>query len=168
MPLTFRRLIGPAIAIALLATQAPLIAAPGSSAGSTGYLSGTMRTVSGQPIAGANVQLRNVLTGMLAGTTTSGVAGDFNFTALAAGSYLVELVDASGQVVGTSSLISLSAAAMVASGVTVAAPAQATGAGGKAFFKSTAGIITLVAVGVGIAGLGLALSNNDNNPSPSQ
>lgn len=51
------------------------------------------------PIPGARVQLRNLVTGKLAGTAVADEAGRFSFSNIEGGTYLVELVGANGKVV---------------------------------------------------------------------
>ncbi len=59
--------------------------------------------------------------GDVAATTLSGVAGDFSFSGLRAGSYIVEVGNTKGQVIGTSRVIPLTPAQMVAGGIGIAA-----------------------------------------------
>lgn len=135
----------------------------------TGSLSGTARDASNQALSGVKVQLRNVDTGALAGNTTSGANGAFSFSGLNAGNYVVEIVDATGKVIGTSASMSVAAGAVI-SGVTVAASAAgalagAAAAGGAgAFFTSTAGILVLVGIGAGVTA-GVVAANNNGSPS---
>lgn len=143
----------------------------------TGEISGTA-VVEGKPLSGVVVRLRNVDTGVLVASATTNARGEFKFTGVPAGNYVVETVTSDGKtLLGTSTGIGLTAGAMVASGVTVstsaaaAAAAGVAGAGaaggaagagagaagaaaaGGAFFATTAGIVTAVAVGAGIAGV---------------
>jgi hypothetical protein len=84
------------------------------------------------------VQLRNLATGQLAGSTTSNVAGQFSFIGLNPGNYAVEVVNAAGQIVGTSASVAVSAGAAV-TGVSV-----------------TASPLAAAAAGAGVAGAGAA------------
>lgn len=130
----------------------------------TGSLSGTAQT-GNQSLSGIKVQLRNVDTGQLAGSTTSASNGAFSFTGLTPGNFVVEIVDAAGNIIGTSASMSVAAGAVI-SGVTVAASAAgalagAAAAGGLgAFFTSTGGILTLAGVGAGVTAGVLAAANN--------
>jgi hypothetical protein len=122
----------------------------------TGSVGGTATNSNGVVLSGTRVQLRNVDTGQLAGNTTSGANGGFSFTGLNAGNYVVEIVDATGRVIGVSASMPLAAGGAI-SGVTVAASAAgalagAAAAGGLgAFFTSTGGILVLVGVGAAAA-----------------
>lgn len=132
-----------------------------------GGVRGVAQNAQSQALSGVKVQLRNVDTGQLAGTTTSAQNGAFSFTGLNPGNFVVEIVDGTGRIIGVSS--SLTVTGGVISGVTVAASAAgalsgAAAAGGLgAFFTSTGGILALVGVGAGAAAaIGLA------NASPSR
>ena len=132
---------------ALLAFNNIPVAAQG-----TGSVSGAATGSSGAVLSGTRVQLRNVDTGQVAGNTTSGANGGFSFTGLNAGNYVVEIVDATGRVIGVSASMPLSTGGTI-SGVTVAASAAGALAGAAAagglgtFFTSTGGILVLVGVG---------------------
>jgi hypothetical protein len=75
------------------------------------------------------VQLRNLATGQLAGSTTSNVAGQFSFIGLNPGNYAVEVVNAAGQIVGTSASVAVSSGAAV-TGVSVTASAAVAATAG--------------------------------------
>jgi hypothetical protein len=76
------------------------------------------------------VRLRNITTGQLAGSTTSNVAGQFRFINLSPGTYAVEVVSPSGQLVGVSQAVAVGAGKTITDiGVTAATPnVAATGA----------------------------------------
>jgi hypothetical protein len=54
------------------------------------------------PLPNYRVHVRNANTGELTGSTTSNQAGQFSFSGLQPGNYVVEIVDAAGKVVGLS------------------------------------------------------------------
>ena len=158
--------------VSMLSTLSPW-AIPMSGAGqgeAAASIAGTVQSAPGQTVANAAVQLRDLTTGQLAGTTTSSATGSFSFDGLAAGSYFVEIVNTAGQIVGASAAIQVAAGAAI-SGVTVtasaAAPARrpaAAAAFGAAARNNSAMIITTAAAGAGIAALVAAMSEQ----SPSQ
>jgi len=163
----FRRLVLSAVMTALVVPGIPLLAAPAPAGqAGTGTISGSARSTSGQAMPNTTVQLRNAQTGQLAGSTTSGAAGEFTFPALGPGTYVVEVVNAVGEVVGTSTAISLTATAMAAT-VTVTASAVPflAAAGGGSFFASTLGIVTIAAVGAGVVGAIAVANKADASPS---
>jgi len=138
-------------------------------------LSGTASSSAGQTLANVTVQLRDVVTGQLAGTTTSTATGAFSFGGLQAGTYTVEVVGATGQIVGSSAAISVTAGATV-TGVAVSATAAAVAAGAAAGAAvaggsaaaggiSTAVIVTTVAAAAGVAGAVAVATNGNASPS---
>jgi large repetitive protein len=151
------------------ATAGPASAATAPKQGG-GQVSGTAQDSSKKSLSCVGVLLRNVSTGQLAGTTTSAANGAFSFTGLNAGNYVVEIVNAAGQVIGTSAAVAVGAGSVIA-GVTVAASATgalagAAAAGGLgAFFTSTGGVLVLVGVGAGVTAGVVALANNNASPS---
>ena len=153
-----RQLIAIALVSTLSLSTLPISAM--AAGAQTASIAGIAQSAAGQIVANATVRLRNLGTGPLAGTTTSSTTGSFGFTGLAAGNYSVEVVNAAGQIVATSTAIPVAAGATI-TGVTVTAPAvaAAAAAGGaalgvkgknKALLISTiaavAGIVTVVGV----------------------
>jgi len=87
-------------------------------------VSGTASDVTGHVVSNTVVQLRNVSTGQLAGSATTNGIGQFSFAGLAPGTYIVEVTNAAGQIVGTSGSVVVSAGAAVTGvGVTTTAAA---------------------------------------------
>lgn len=159
-----RRLIAFVLSAAVsVFTLTPLSAAQDARAG---RITGTAKDAQGQNLANYAVRVRNVATGQLAGSTTSGAAGQFSFTALTPGTYIVEIVNEKGEIIGTSSSITVTAGgtAVVTVGATPAAAAAVAAKGGTAFFASTAGLITVAAVAAGVAGVTIA-ANRDTASS---
>ena len=164
-----RRTLALVLSCAMLLQAVPVYAAaaPGRAAAGqgTGALNGTARSSQGQALGNYTVRLRSVQTGQLAGTTTSNAGGAFSFTGLNAGNYVVEIVNAAGEIVGTSAAISVAAGATVAVTVTATAAAALAAGGGAGFFGSTLGIVTLAAAGVGIAAVVVAINRDTASPS---
>lgn len=160
-----RRLIALFLSAAMaFFTVTPLVAAKNQ----TGTLTGNAKDAEGRNLSNYTVRVRDVATGQLAGSTTSGATGQFSFTGLTPGIYVVEVVNHAGEIIGTSSAVSVAAGATVAVtvGATAAAAAAAAANGGKAFLASTAGIITVAAVGAGV--VGVVVATNKDNASPSR
>jgi hypothetical protein len=148
-------------AVIALPTQTLLAAGTGSGtvAGATGQISGQAFDLAGRHLARATVRLRNMGTGLTSGGALS-ATGDFSFSGLRAGTYVVEVGNAAGQVIGTSRVIPLTPVKMIATGIGVTAAADAesaaigqAGAGSPAgtFFTSTLGIVVIAAVAAGVA-----------------
>ena len=127
-------------------------------------IAGTATSSSGQTLVNATVQLRNLETGAVSGTTTSSSTGSFSFAAVNPGNYAVEVLNAAGQIVGTSAAISAAAGAVV-TGVTVSATAAAIAAGAAGL----AGVSTIVAVTTAAAAAGVVgvatVGRGDQSPS---
>ena len=161
-----RRFLVFVVAISLM-TPAPSVFAAAARVAhmqSEGSISGTARTLSGQTMANATVRLRDLSSGRLAGTTMSNGAGQFTFGNLPPGTYAVEVVNAAGDIVGTSAAIPLVAGAQV-TGIGVAGSAAAASVAGGSFFGSTAGIVLIAAAGAAVAGVTVAATNGTTSPS---
>jgi hypothetical protein len=135
----------------------------------TGSIAGTATNANKVVMTGVKVQLRNVATGELAGTTQSAANGAFSFTGLNPGNFVIEIVNAAGEVIGTSASMTLAVGGVI-SGVTVAASAAgalagiAAAGGLTSFLTSTGGILVLAGVGVGVTA-GVIAATNDASPS---
>ena len=128
-----------------------------------GQIAGAARHENGQPAVNYMVRVRNAATGAVAGATTATTqAGEFSFSNLAPGTYVVEVLDRSGRILATSTSITLGTGAMQIVGVAITltnsdALAGAVAAGGGNFFKSTAGILLMAgAAGLTVGGVVLA------------
>jgi hypothetical protein len=73
----------------------------GAAAGSSGMTSvlGAAWKVDNAPIPGARLRLRNVVSGKVEATTVADQAGQFTFSRIEGGTYVVELLGESGKVV---------------------------------------------------------------------
>ena len=156
-----RRIYSIVLAAAMTFSSSPLFAARAGGRGDlpTGSISGTATGSGGQTVHHATVQLRDLGTGQLVGSTTSDGAGQFTFTGLNAGNYAVELVNAAGEIVATSASIVVGEGASV-TGFTIAAPVMSGEAEAKGpRRRSTAVIVTTVAAASGVAAL-IAVAHN--------
>jgi hypothetical protein len=95
--------VGLIFVMTLAAASSTLVAQSG------GTMTGVARGNHLQSLASVNVQLRNVDTGAVVGTTMTTDAGTFTFPALPAGNYIAEVVDATGKVLGVGAPVSLPA-----------------------------------------------------------
>src|SRR5438477_11748299 len=111
-----RRFVAVALTVAMMLHALPVVAAGQPNAS----LSGTARATNGRAVPNATARLRNVTTNEVAGSTTTNTAGQFTFAGVQPGTYAVEVVNAAGQVIGTSSAIAVAAGAAV-TGVAVTA-----------------------------------------------
>lgn len=146
--------------------SSPIFAAGAAQPPAAASLSGTTKASDGHAMARTTVRLRDVATGRLSGTTSTDAAGTFSFTGVAPGKYAVEIVNAAGQLVGTSAQIVVTAGAAV-TGVVVtvsAAAASTPAAAAKAGAASASGssavstalVLGTVAAAAGVAGIVVA------------
>jgi hypothetical protein len=123
---------------------------------SQAHISGRVSSPGGGSITNTTVRARNLLSAQIDGSTVTASSGQFAMN-VNPGSYVLEVVDAGGQVVGTSSFISAAAGTTItATTVTVStgvAGAVATTAGLVSTLGSTAArSVTYAAAAVGVAG----------------
>jgi hypothetical protein len=104
-----------------------------------GAVSGVAQSADKAPLPNFRVHVRNANTGALSGSTVSNQAGQFSFSGLLPGNYVIEIVDGLGKVVG------LSASLPVASGSTVTVTVGATAAGALA--AASGGGLSLLGLG---------------------
>jgi hypothetical protein len=111
----------------------------------------------GNPIADVTVRARDLVNGQIGGSTSTAATGQFAVN-VNPGSYILEAVDAGGQIIGTSPFISASAGTAVAS-ATITATSGALSAisttGGlvSALTTTAARSVTYAAAAAGVAGV---------------
>lgn len=172
-----KKLLASALCVALATTISPVNLIAAGRAIQAGQISG-MAAVDGKPLPNVTVRLRNVDTGQLVGNTTANAQGQFSFAGLGPGNFVVETVAANGTILGTSTVIALTAAAMVVGSITVSTSAAAIAAAGGAA-AGVAGVVggaalgtglsatalTVTAVGLGLGATGLVIARRDASPS---
>jgi hypothetical protein len=153
-----RRITAAAMALSMGLSAAPLMAAQAA----TGTILGTAKTSAGKTVANTTVRLRDLATNQLSGTTMSNGSGAFGFTGLQAGNYVIEVVNAAGEIIGTSASVAVAAGAAV-TGVTVTAAAVGAAAVGGGL--GTVAITSIVvAAGAGTVATVVAVKS-DASPS---
>jgi len=163
------------LSLGLVMTMA-LVSVPGSARAAakaaqgqgTGALHGVAHGADRAPLRNYTVRARNVADGQIAGTTMTSQAGEFSFTGLPAGNYIVEVVDAAGKVVGLSPTLGVASGASLS--VTINAAAAGAIAGASAGGFSLFGLGTLGSVAVisaaGVAGVtAVVATKHDASPS---
>lgn len=122
-------------------------------------INGTVITPQGEPLPNTAIRARNLLTGEVSGATTTGAGGQYSLN-LNPGNYVIEILNNSGAVIGTSAFISAVAGVTLATAATVAATAGAaltavSGATGLAAVLGTtaARSATFAAAAAGVAGV---------------
>jgi hypothetical protein len=137
-----------------LSVAAPFAAAQAPPA--QAQITGRVAMPNGNPLANATVRARNLIDGQISGTTSPGPAGQFTI-GVNPGSYMLEVVDAGGQVIGTSPFIAATAGATIA-GATITVSAGALGAVSTAAGLASIGTtvarsVTYAAAAAGVAGV---------------
>lgn len=164
-----------ALCAALFCEGAPLVAAPMRagrggvhSQTSTGAIQGTAQSAAGQTLSNVTVQLRNLQTGQIAGTTTSSATGGFSFAGLDPANYVIEVVNQAGVVVGSSAAVTVASGTTTTVTVSASANAGVAGLGASAASAgglSTAIVITTIAATAGIVGAVAVAVNGNASPS---
>jgi hypothetical protein len=117
-------------------------------------IEGIVRDSAQLPLANTTVRLRNVTNGLVESRhiVTSDSSGAFVFTDVDAGTYVIEIVDSAGNLIGTSPTLQVNDRCDPITGLiintTAVGPAAAGAAAGAAFFATTSGIIVLAAGGL--------------------
>ena len=133
-----------------------------------GMLRGVARDSKGQNLAGAKVRIRNASNGAVAAEATSDATGAFTVTGLAPGSYVVEVVDTAGRVIGLSPAIEILAGATATVSVTATAAgaiSAASGGGLSLFGLGTAASLGVLAAAGTAAIVGVVAARSTASPS---
>ena len=158
-----RRVFTVALALSLAAPISSAFAAEGAIG--TASITGSVRGAA-KAVKVVSVRLRNVANGQIADTTTVNAAGQFTFSGLEAGNYVVEVVNAAGTVVATSAPVALAAGATAAAaGLGAAGAAAGAAAGGAPFFGSLARMVVVAAAGAAVGGVTVAATQPDASVS---
>jgi hypothetical protein len=129
----------------------------------TGGLQGVAKDTAQQNLSGVKVQVRGP-NGQLAATGSTNSSGSFSFAGLNPGSYTIEILDAAGNIVGTSASVTVTAGATATVTVTAAAAGAITAAAGGGLSLFGLGTIGTVAVvgGAAAATIATVVATKDN------
>jgi Carboxypeptidase regulatory-like domain len=139
------------------ASAEPRTAIAGSSVNrAQAQISGKVIGPGGNPIADVTVRARDLVNSQIGGSTSTAASGQFAVN-VNPGSYVLEVVDAGGQIIGTSPFISAAAGTAVASATITAtsgALSVSTTGGLVSTLTSTAArSVTYAAAAAGVAGV---------------
>jgi hypothetical protein len=151
-----RRFVAIALASLLMLANAPQILA---AARATGTLTGIATNTAGQPLADHSVRIRDVRTGDVVATSRTGANGAFLVATLDAGSYVVEIVDLAGRIVGVSTIATVAAGRTATVTVTAAASPRVGG------MAAIALISIIAASAVGVTAVVVAVTGDEASPS---
>lgn len=129
-----RRFLSLLLPLCLVAATMPLpVSARGAQQPPTASLAGVASNSNGQPLANAVVQLRNVANpSQVIGTATTNAAGEYIFTGLPPGTYIVETTNEKGEPTGASEpTVVAEGQAVTGVGITVAVVTGAAAGGGS-------------------------------------
>jgi hypothetical protein len=143
-----------ALVLAMAVPASGVLAAGAGQTQGVGSITGVVHA-GGNVAATTTVRLRALANGQLAQTATTNALGQFTFAGLNPGDYMIEVVSGSGDIIGTSTPVSVAAGAAVA-GVEVTTAATVAKTAGKSFFTSTLGIVSVAAAGAAVAGVTVA------------
>jgi len=166
-----KRILSLVLASAMALSGSTLFAA-GARVQPNGSIAGTATSQTGEALPNVTVQLRDLSTGQVVQTKQKNDKGEYVFADLPAGNFAVEAVNASGQVIGTSASISVTAGQAV-TGVALQANAGLLGTGGAAAAGGAGGTnkgvaaAVMIAVAAGTAFIG-AQTSSSNSASPSR
>jgi hypothetical protein len=150
---------------------------PGLGLGATGNLRQQEGTITGiavganrAPLANQEIRLRNVSTGQIFGSTMTNGAGQFTFLNVPPGTYVIEVVDSRGKVIGLSPSLGLSAGG--SANVPVSATAMGTLTTGNGGFSllglGPAASYSVIGAAGTVAVVGIVAATNKSHASPSK
>jgi hypothetical protein len=142
------RVVALAVLCAVIASVTPSFAGRAESPAAKGAtISGIATDSKGVPIPNAAVQLRDLLANQVVARTTTSSVGEFTFTDVPPGMYIVELVDDDDEIIAASQALQASAGASI-TGILIATVATVAAAGSTV---ASAAIIATSAAAAGVA-----------------
>ncbi len=163
-----RKLLSVALIVAFGTACMPAGALAAGKTAQGGTINGVARGSDKQPLPKYTVRIRNVSTGQIAGSTTSSETGTFTFAGLDPANYVVEIVDAAGNVVGVSAAITVAAGAAVSLTVTASAAGlvgAAAGGGAGLFGLGAAATVGIIGAAGVLTIVGVVAATNNASPS---
>jgi hypothetical protein len=151
-----RRAAAFVLTVTLAFSGEPLFAL--AAAAQTGAVTGVARTSGGSPFVNHMARLRSVRTGEVVASTPTNSFGTFEFSGVVPESYVIEVADRTGKVVGISGVTTVTAG-----GTAIAAITAATSVvGGQAATSLTTWLV--IAAGAGALGI-WAATREEASPS---
>lgn len=153
--------------IAAIGMPAGLFGAPPARPQITGGAQGVAKDERQQNLPGARVQVR-ASNGQLAASGTTNSTGAFSFTGLTPGSYTIELLDAAGNIVGTSAVFTVTSGGVATVTVTAAAAGAMAAAGSSGvglFGLGTVGTVAVIGAAAAATIIAIQATKDDASPS---
>ena len=161
-----RRVISVFLVLAFAAFVSPIPVVVAQS--QTGNVNGVAADASKNPLANHTVRLRNLANGQITSVTQSSATGGFSFTGITPGNFVIEIVNAAGNVIATSSTIAVTAGTTAAITVTASAItslAAGAGASGLAALFTGTSLVVVTAAGLAAVAIGVVATQDDASPS---
>jgi hypothetical protein len=152
------------VIMSLAVVPATVIAQPG------GTVAGVARGNHLQSLTSVRVQLRNIDTGSIVGTTTTIDGGAFSFPGLPPGSYVAEVVDAGGKVLGIGAPVTVQSGATASTSVIALSIGSGSSAGSSSGFSflGMGPVTTMTVLGAAAAASVTAVVATRPDASPSR
>jgi|SRR5678816_2194616 len=134
-----------------------------------GTVKGDVKNAQGEKLAQNKVRIRNTTNGQIAADLTTDAQGTFTGS-VPAGSYVIEIVDANGTIIGLSPAVTVAAGSTAAISVTASSVAAVAAGGAAAGGLSVFGLGTAASIAVigGIATAGIiTIKSVKKDASPS-
>ena len=151
-----RRLIAVLLASLLVFAGTPGMSAAAKSAGT---ITGVARSTAGRSLGGHIVRVRSVRTGDVVATATTTATGSFVVPSLDPGSYVVEILDAAGRIVGTSAIATVVEGGIASLMVTAASRELVGGVSGTVI------AVIVAASAAAVTGVVVAVTGDEASPS---
>ncbi len=152
--------------VAAIGAPGRLFAAPAGQQ-TSGGIQGVAKNAQLQNLSGVRVQVRGS-NGQLVATGTTNASGSFSFAGLDPGLYTIEILDAAGNIVGTSAAVSVTGGSVATVTVTSAAAgaiAAAEGGGVGLFGLGTIGTVAVLGAAAAVTIIAIQATKDDASPS---
>lgn len=133
----------------------------------TGGVQGVARDAAQQNLSGVRVQVR-APNGQLASTGVTNAQGAFSFTGLNPATYTLEILDAAGNIVGTSGSVAVTAgstATVTISAAAAGAITAATGGGLSLLGLGTLGTVAVIGGAAALTTVAIVATKKEASPS---
>jgi hypothetical protein len=134
----------------------------------TGSVTGQVRMTDSQPLTTGTVRMRQLESGDVVASTNSGRSGEFSFSGLTPGNYVIDVIDANGKVVGMSAPLALSPGAAPSVSIVAVAGGVLAGSGGGVSLFGLGPVTSIAVLGAAGAAAVTAVVSTRPDASPSQ
>jgi hypothetical protein len=139
-----------------------------AAAQATGTVTGVVRGGQLQPLGSVRVHLRNLQTGDAIAETTTTAEGSFTFDGVAPGTYVVEAIDGSGNILGVGAPAALTAGGTATTSVIAPSVGGAAASAGGFHLLGMGPVTSATVLGAAAAASVIAVVATRPNASPSR